>query len=153
MTQPRPLRPRRAPISKIEWLYFLDNLPDDKTPGDYTGEENLDLYRLETGHDFDAPMKHPIYHESNFDYTEKRWYAVRNEVMAAWIEARPGSRPPAWWRFEALEPRKPRETEAGYLTRMNLWAPGEVKAWKKRISFLGDKFHKWPKPGVPMPEV
>src|SRR5215216_2401874 len=112
MTLPRPLRARRAPISEIEWLFFLDSLPDDKEPGDYTDEENLDLYRLETGHDITAPMQYPHYDEPNFDYTKKRWHAVSDDVLAAWIEARPGSRPPAWWRFEALEPRQRRETEA-----------------------------------------
>src|SRR5215204_3904336 len=145
MTLPRPLRPRRAPISEVEWLFFLDALPDK--PADYCDDaENLDRYRLTTGHDITAPMKHPSYHESNFDYTEKRWYAVRDDVLAAWIEDRPGTRPSAWWRFEAPEPRLPRETEAGYLIRMNLWVPGEVKKWRGYIGFFGDKFEKWPKP-------
>src|SRR5829696_9844388 len=106
MTLPRPLRARRAPISEIEWLFFLDAIPDNKEPGDYTEEENLDMYRLETGHDITVPLRHPNYDQRNFNYTEKRWHVVKDDVMAAWIEQHPGSRPGAWWRFEALEPRK-----------------------------------------------
>ena len=31
------------------------------------------------------------------------WFALRSEYLA---EASPGSRPDAWWRFEAVEPRR-----------------------------------------------
>src|SRR5215207_9642710 len=142
MTLPRPLRARRAPISEVEWLFFLDSIPDDKEAADYTDDENLDLYRLETRHDINAPMRRPTYDERNFDYTEKRWHVVRGDVLAHWIEHHPGSRPTAWWKFEAHEPRKPRETQAMYLTRMGLWAPGE-KAWKRRLSRYKDQMLKW----------
>ena len=45
------------------------------------------------------------------------WRFHRDELLAEWVKRRPGTRPPAWWKFEADEPRqqvsgKPIETGA-----------------------------------------
>jgi hypothetical protein len=37
----------------------------------------------------------------------------------------PGTRPWAWWAFDAPAARGEDESEAGYLERLNLWRPGE----------------------------
>jgi hypothetical protein len=37
----------------------------------------------------------------------------------------PGTRPWAWWHVEDHPPRAEGETEAEYLTRHDLWLPGE----------------------------
>jgi hypothetical protein len=37
----------------------------------------------------------------------------------------PSTRPWAWWNLEEHPPRAERETEAEYLTRHDLWLPGE----------------------------
>ena len=34
------------------------------------------------------------------------WDRVRDEILAGWIEQRPGSRPLYWWRYSAPEPRR-----------------------------------------------
>ena len=37
----------------------------------------------------------------------------------------PGSRPWAWWQYEAPEPPRPAESETGYLDRCGLLTPSE----------------------------
>lgn len=34
------------------------------------------------------------------------WGQLRDEIVASWAEQRPGTRPTAWWRFDASEPRR-----------------------------------------------
>ena len=34
------------------------------------------------------------------------WMELRDELLPTWIEQHPGTRPYAWWRFEAPEPRR-----------------------------------------------
>lgn len=34
------------------------------------------------------------------------WEQIREEFIARWAEQRPGTRPTAWWRFDASEPRR-----------------------------------------------
>jgi hypothetical protein len=70
------------------------------------------------------------------------WATHREELLAFWISGRPsyklpnrkpwllyygapGTRPWAWWRLEEHPPRGAGETEAEYLTRHDLWLPGE----------------------------
>ena len=36
------------------------------------------------------------------------WHAVKDEILAAWIAAHPGSRPHAWWAFCSPEPERRR---------------------------------------------
>jgi hypothetical protein len=33
------------------------------------------------------------------------WFAHEAALLAVWVGPRPGTRPPAWWRFSAPEPR------------------------------------------------
>jgi len=46
--------------------------------------------------------------DSFLEYGELRgeWQKITAEVLAWWIERYPGTRPAAWWRFEANEGRK-----------------------------------------------
>jgi len=37
---------------------------------------------------------------------ERAWKALRSEILPAWISERPGSRPSAWWTFDAPERRR-----------------------------------------------
>ena len=70
------------------------------------------------------------------------WATHREEVLAFWISGRPsyklpnrkpwllyygarGTRPWAWWHLEDHPPRVEAEPEAEYLTRHDLWLPGE----------------------------
>jgi hypothetical protein len=45
----------------------------------------------------------------------------------------PGTRPWAWWEFDAPEPLPEDEDEADYLERFGLWLPGEKKQLKAQI--------------------
>lgn len=48
------------------------------------------------------------------------WDEVRDQELPRWIKDRPGSRPYAWWCFDAPEPRPESESEAAYLARHGL---------------------------------
>ena len=37
---------------------------------------------------------------------ETAWSELRDELLPTWVEQHPGTRPYAWWRFEAPEPRR-----------------------------------------------
>jgi hypothetical protein len=43
------------------------------------------------------------------------------------VQGGPGTRPWAWWEFDAPEPLPGDETERAYLKRLNLFVPGEAK--------------------------
>ena len=53
------------------------------------------------------------------------WDAIADAAVAEWTTVHPGSRPDAWWTYSAPEPRRPKESERDYLTRLNLLLPGE----------------------------
>jgi hypothetical protein len=57
------------------------------------------------------------------------WREHRDEVLAAWIVERPGTRPSAWWRYEAGMPA-PSEigAQTAYLAQHGLLQPGESAA-------------------------
>jgi len=50
-------------------------------------------------------------------------------VLEWWLsrDHRCGTRPASWWTFSAPEALRPGETEAEYLSRLELWQPGERK--------------------------
>ena len=37
---------------------------------------------------------------------EAAWWELRDELLPTWIEQHPGTRPYAWWRFEAPDSRR-----------------------------------------------
>lgn len=37
---------------------------------------------------------------------KEAWEELRDEIMADWIRTKPGTRPHAWWLYEAPEPRR-----------------------------------------------
>jgi hypothetical protein len=47
--------------------------------------------------------------------------------MAVWVQERPGTRPWAWWQYDAPEDRPMDESEAAYLRRLDLLTPGEME--------------------------
>lgn len=53
------------------------------------------------------------------------WRAHRSRVLAWWIGKHPGTRPELWWRFDAPGERRRSESEAAFLRRHRLLAPGE----------------------------
>ncbi|MDX9861651.1 MAG: terminase large subunit [Rhodospirillales bacterium] len=109
--------------------------------------------RLASGHDFAfLDGRQP---EISREELAAAWERLRAAILADWIRERPGTRPWAWWEFDALEPRRqisggpPRdgdglwfgvppcwgleqfadppvfETESEYLTRLKLLEKGE----------------------------
>lgn len=40
------------------------------------------------------------------DAQRRTWEEHREALLMQWIEAHPGTRPEAWWRFDASEPRR-----------------------------------------------
>jgi hypothetical protein len=140
-------------VSEIEWQFFLDVLTEDDEKRMVEEGGSPELYALTTGHDIDKPPRYTGYDERNFDYTEKRWRDVQEAVLAAWIEQHPGSRPTAWWKWEAHEPRGPRETQAAYLDRLGLWAPGEKKARAANLREWAKQMKNWTPAQGPMPTM
>ena len=66
------------------------------------------------------------------DAVREGWSVLGPELMPAWVGEQPGTRPWAWWQFDAPDERRRRpdkcewaETEAEYLDRHDLWWPGE----------------------------
>lgn len=53
------------------------------------------------------------------------WQLHRDEILPRWIEKNPGTRPRAWWCFEAKKPRKDGEAERAFLKRHKLLTEGE----------------------------
>jgi hypothetical protein len=64
----------------------------------------LDGYTLITGTGFDYNRRWP--ERSNFDAMRKAWEELRHELLPEWIREHPGTRPYAWWKFDAPEPRR-----------------------------------------------
>lgn len=56
------------------------------------------------------------------------WESIRNQELPRWVKEHPGSRPSAWWEFDASEPRPRGESEAAYLERHDLLSPAERRA-------------------------
>lgn len=55
-------------------------------------------YLLRTGLSFFEPI--------DIDKARRVWAVVGREFVANWIADKPGSRPWAWWEFDAPEPRQ-----------------------------------------------
>ncbi|HET8903655.1 MAG TPA: hypothetical protein VFN16_06655 [Saccharospirillum sp.] len=53
------------------------------------------------------------------------WQRHREKIIAAWIIEYPGTRPYAWWKFDAPGPREENETEYTYLARHALLTESE----------------------------
>jgi hypothetical protein len=61
-------------------------------------------------------------------------YDLVNSNNKPWLQYRgaPGTRPWAWWHLESHPPRERGESEAAYLTRHDLWLPGERELLEAR---------------------
>lgn len=59
---------------------------------------------------------------------EPAWREHGEAILTAWIAARPGSRPWAWWRYSAPEARNEGEPEAAQLRRLRVLTPAEREA-------------------------
>ena len=55
--------------------------------------------QLITGHDFFDQF-------DDLDAAREGWQALRGELLPAFVDKYPGTRPWAWWEYEAPEPRR-----------------------------------------------
>lgn len=63
------------------------------------------------------------------------WGAAREELLRDWIAGHPGSRPPAWWRFDAPAAGiaiRPDESEVEALDRSSLISADELEAIRRK---------------------
>jgi hypothetical protein len=89
---------------------------------------------LLTGHDFSL-LDPPPATEDNpppDDVLSAAWEELREELIAEQVAETPGTRPWAWWKWDAPEPRRvitggQRETETAYLRRLNLLTADEER--------------------------
>ncbi len=63
--------------------------------------------------------------ESAFASDESRRSSWRSHAAEVMRLVYPGSRPWAWWEYDAPEPARPRETEPAYLARWGLFTEAE----------------------------
>jgi len=80
--------------------------------------------QLITGHDFFDQFG------DDLDAAREGWQALRGELLPAFVDKYPGTRPWAWWEFEASEPRR-------RLGGKGLASIDDPKApeWAKKMSF------------------
>jgi hypothetical protein len=62
------------------------------------------------------------------DIAAAAWQFHGRRLTAEWIGRRPGTRPPAWWEFEAPAPRLAGESEYVYLLRHGLLTRWEARS-------------------------
>lgn len=55
------------------------------------------------------------------------WKRHGDSILSEWITQRPGTRPYAWWKFDAPEPRDDSDSEYQYLVRHGLLTEKEIE--------------------------
>jgi hypothetical protein len=81
---------------------------------------------------------------------QQLWAEYRDELLLAWIKRKPGTRPAAFWRFDAngFPDRAEYETEAEHLHRLGLLDDDEINAIKaKALELIA--FNRGRKPSDP----
>jgi hypothetical protein len=78
--------------------------------------------------------------DDNPDLWRALWERHREGLLAGWIRTSPGSRPLAFWMFDAddFPERTEDESEVEYLHRLDLLEPAEVEAITKRARDFAD---------------
>ena len=110
----------------IEYLLYGESMRLDE---EGHARDGLRDTRPFTEHRF-GPLKGPL-----LCHVPEVWAQLRDELLPAWIEKNPGTRPWAWWQVDAPEPRKREveytggmkfeESELRYLDRHGLLLPIE----------------------------
>jgi len=108
-------------------------LPDPR-PGDavirylLTGQYERDLPAGDNGREYWLAVWGDDLHE--------KWRLVGGELLAMWIKTKPGSRPWAWWTFDA--PREPLR-----LCADRSWNDADrARAHRRRVGGVGDPQHE-----------
>jgi len=62
------------------------------------------------------------------------WLEIGDSVLEEHIHERPGTRPWAWWQFDAPEQRDDNETETDYLRRLQFLTATELTALENAVT-------------------
>ena len=117
-----------------------------------TAYRDTHIYQLLTGHDFFGDAfgdKSFRGGRVNTEAMQAAWEKFSEPILAAWVREYPGTRPFAWWEFDAPEPQGDEE-EIDYLSRLGLLESGEQEradaqlAELDEIDLLPVDESKWP---------
>jgi hypothetical protein len=113
-----PVRTAGSGLTHAQWAYFLDR-PVSDAELERLGESHWTNYRLNTNSSTFGSR-----HDGGYGFTERLWGEYEADVLDAWVQDYPGTRPSQWWRWQ---PEKAREGEATWelLDRLDLWLEGE----------------------------
>jgi hypothetical protein len=83
----------------------------------------------------DCPLENPAEkHFFNDDQKREAWEALRDEIIDAWAQEHPGTRPSHWWRYDA--PRMPVGTWPG------CYWDGQLPEPRRRLGGVGMPAHE-----------
>src|SRR5215208_7633421 len=116
MSPPRRGRSRRLNISELQWAFLNDALDWDD-PRRFEAQFKWRFYELFCNRTLGDGR--PI--------VDELWAEYGPAIVKQWAAEKPGTRPSLWWKYDAPEPRRPRESQAAYLKRHRLLLPGEGK--------------------------
>jgi hypothetical protein len=101
--------------------------------------DDFDISHAQTGRNFiRCPGQSPDLADDPELWAEV-WRGARDELLRRWIGLYPGTRPPAWWEFEApSEPMGDDEPEYDYLDRIGELDPAELEAIRLKAVGLAE---------------
>lgn len=112
-----PRRLKRREFAPWEVRYFLGDI------GMYTPVEQIEAEGLN-------PFLVGFVDAMPSEY-RAMWHRAREATLEVWTVRHPGTRPPAWWEFDAPEVRTD-ESEHEYLERLGLLVDGEQERLNSR---------------------
>ena len=97
-----------------------------------------DAYNVQTGRPMIMVEARPL--EDDPALWEEVWAHWRAELLPSWIDGHPGSRPPAWHRFDAaaFPGRAEGEAEVDFLDRIGELSAEEIEAIARKARGLAE---------------
>lgn len=92
------LRRQSIPVTPLQWAYLTDQWRPGEEPPE--GSDPAELFF------FEAEVRHGPGPASDRLPLSEAWQLVREPLLEAWTEHAAGTRPAAWWRWDAPEPRR-----------------------------------------------
>jgi len=104
-----------------------------RIPKHRRGVGHQHLFQLRVGHDYfgDAFGNGDSFDEA---FAREAWEQYRDQILAEWITKRPGTRPWAWWEFDAPEEPRRDEAQYDYLDRLCLLTRDERAVLSERYN-------------------
>lgn len=89
------------------------------------------LEKLASGHDFAFLEGRPVSLSPGLPVSfSESWQRLRGQILADWIREHPGTRPWAWWAFEASEPRRQIAGGEARQPDQETGRPGDQALWR-----------------------